>query len=98
MNHDNVLKIEERKYYKGFGVAMEKKLFAEELENLEICYDTMIESAKENLSQITPNLIDLMKEFINEHEKMYDVMDKLDVLKEKLSGSHGRYGNDKIPS
>lgn len=72
--------IEKRKYYEGFKVGREKKMFEEELNDLEKSYKAVLGHIHKQVEDCLPSLLHYMEEFVTLHKQNEEVRDKLDAL------------------
>lgn len=72
----------------------ERKMFLEELTNLEKIYTEAIESDKEEMDSLIPYIVHHLKCFIKTYEQLKDNKDKLSALKQKLSEEFGDDNDD----
>lgn len=77
-------KIRRQKYYEGFKVAREKKMFEQEILDAKLAYEKQKEAANENIDYIKSCLIHYMKIFIENDEKIQEADRKLASLDYKL--------------
>lgn len=75
--------IDRRKYFEGFKVGKEKKMFQEELKDLESVYQKTLESVEEKLSDVSPALLHYMEQFVELNKQKEVVSEKLEALLEK---------------
>lgn len=75
--------IDRRKYYEGFKVGKEKKMFQEELNDLEITYKATLLNTHKQVEDVLPTLLHYMEKFVTLHKKNEAVREKLDALLEK---------------
>lgn len=85
MKLEDLLEIETRKYYRGFGVSKEKLLFEEELKDLEITYDSLIRDSEKKIEGMTPSLLVLMQRFLDYHSDLQNIQRKREILLEKIN-------------
>jgi hypothetical protein len=86
--------IERQKYYEGFNVGREKKMFQEELKDLEIIYKRDLIQLQRKVENCLPALLYYMEEFLNLHKQNEEVREKLDVLFEKTGREIQEDGED----
>ena len=79
--------IDRRKYYEGFKVGREKKMFQEELKDLEVAYKNTLLKYEEEVEDCLPALIHYMEKFVNLHKKNEALREKLDTLLAKIGES-----------
>ena len=79
--------VEHRKYYQGFRVGREKKMFEEELEDIENTYKSIIKELNMDMEVCLHPLIHYMEEFVNLHKKKDVFQEKLDALSAKTGRS-----------
>lgn len=72
--------IDRRKYYEGFNVGREKKMFQEELRDLEITYKAALVGLHKEVESVLPSLLYYMEEFVTLHKKNEAIREKLDAL------------------
>jgi hypothetical protein len=72
--------IDTRKYYEGFRVGREKKMFEEELKDIELTYKGTLIHLHKQLEDCLPSLLHYMEEFLTLHKQNEEVRDKLEAL------------------
>lgn len=72
--------IESRKYYEGFKVGREKKMFEEELKDLEMVYKKTLIDLHKQVEDCLPSLLHYMEEFVTLHKQNEQVRERLDAL------------------
>lgn len=72
--------VDRRAYFEGFKVGREKKMFQEELKDLEITYKAALLNLSKQEGIIMPSLLYHLEEFLNVHKKVEAVREKLDTL------------------
>lgn len=77
----NILReIDRRAYYEGFNVGREKKMFQEELKDLETVYKTALKNNAEDIADILPSLLHYMEKFVNANRQSEVIREKLFAL------------------
>lgn len=75
--------VDRRAYFEGFNVGREKKMFQEELKDLEITYKATLLNTHKQVEDVLPTLLHYMEKFVTLHKKNEAVREKLDALLEK---------------
>jgi hypothetical protein len=90
-----LLEIDQQKYYEGFKVRKEKRMFQEELKDLESVYRTTLESVEEKLIDIRPFFLYYMEQYLELNRQKRTISEKLEELLEKLGRKpEGENGQD----
>lgn len=77
---DLLREIDRRTYFEGFNVGREKKMFQEELKDLELTYKATLLNLHKQVENVLPSLLHYMEEFVTLHKKNEAVREKLDTL------------------
>lgn len=72
--------VERQKYFEGFNVGREKKMFKEELNDLETVYKTALENYAKEIEDVLPSLLHYMERFLKVHKQNEAISEKLEVL------------------
>jgi hypothetical protein len=72
--------IDRRKYFEGFNVGRERKMFQEELKELEIAYKATLLNLHNQVENVFPSLLYYMEKFLTLHKQNEAVREKLDAL------------------
>lgn len=83
---NRLIEIDRRKYYEGFKFGKEKRMFQEELKDLEKVYSHALMALKTQIDDCLPQLLYRMEEFLDLHKKNEDIREKLEALLEKTGG------------
>lgn len=72
--------VDRRAYFEGFNVGREKKMFQEELMDLEITYKATLINLHKEVEEVLPSLLHYMEKFLTLHKKNEAIREKLDAL------------------
>ena len=76
--------VEEMKYYAGFALGRERKMFENELNDLNKLYARDIESIEQDMKECLRPLLHVMEIFVKLHKAHAELEEKIDTLKQKL--------------
>lgn len=76
--------VDAEKYFAGFSYPKEKKMFEDQLKDLEISYKNALRSVNARMEEVLPALIHYMDEFVTLYKKNEEFDEKLERLFEKM--------------
>lgn len=81
---NRLYEIEYRKYFEGFNVGKEKKMFKEELDDIEKIYVTALEDGKKEMDRRLNSLVHYFRNFLDHYDAQETIEEKLEALRAKL--------------
>jgi len=81
--------IDHNRYYEGFKVGRDKKMFEQEIVDAKLSYEKQKEEAEENLADVNGCLVHYMERFIEYTKKLHEANEKLERLEYKFKELKG---------